>query len=313
MKTNTFITVFTCSVLLVLIGLSGCTNQQINSNDDNSDQNDQQQVPKNPEGFYQWSTMSQGPYHDSISYATSNDLLNWIDSEIILAEHASVPGAFYKKGIIHVYFVDVSTDGIAEQISLIRSKDNGQTWLDKQQVTFEDIDDKIPVDPAPILLDDERVRLYYFDINQERDPMKDSSENTIYSAISTDGVHFTQEEGIRFSHESIYDPMVLYAEGMYRMYIGDIHDNKVISATSSDGLTFVKENVAFTNGAIPEVFYKDEMYYLYTGGIDISISTNGMQFNQTSNTFKSRLGSITADPSVIELDDGTYMMFYKTK
>ncbi|NQU99981.1 MAG: hypothetical protein HQ538_04535 [Parcubacteria group bacterium] len=76
---------------------------------------------------YAWSTMNEGPYRDKVSYATSTDLLSWTDSEQILAEHASVPGAVMKDGTIYVYHVDVVEECYAESLGLIKSEDDGKT------------------------------------------------------------------------------------------------------------------------------------------------------------------------------------------
>lgn len=260
---------------------------------------------------YLWSTMNEGPYWDKISFAISTDLLNWTDSKVVLAEHASVPGAVYKDGVIYVYFVDVSVDGLPEQISLIRSTDNGLTWLPKEHVVFTGLDNKVPVDPAPVLLDDGSIRLYYFDINEERTMFHPDNTNKIYSAVSKDGVNFTQEKGVRFSRKGIYDPDVVKVNGTWRMYVGDISNNMVISAISSDGLTFTEEGVVYEGGVVPDVFFEEDIYYLYTAGVDIAISQDGAYFSKTSYSFHSHQGKITADPSIIKLDDGTYMMFYK--
>lgn len=294
---------------LVIVGLlfmvvlySGCTEEGDIDEDING----------KPAQEYDWSTMNEGPYNDKVSFATSSDLFNWTDSETVLAIHASVPGAIYKDGVIYVYFVDVSVDGIAERIGMISSNDNGQTWSEKEYIDIDGVGDKVPVDPAPFLLNDGRIRLYYFDIEEGRSSMGSESENKIYSAISSDGVNFV-EEGVCFSKEGVYDPDVIEVDGVYRMYVGDLEGNRVISATSSDGLNFVEEGVAYTGGAVPDVFYKDGAYHLYTVGIDISTSSDGASFTKTSYRFESSINMLTADPSVIELDDGTYMMLYKTK
>ena len=288
--------------LLISVGLSGCTEEGDIDEDINGE----------PAQEYDWSTTNEGPYNDKVSFATSSDLFNWTDSETVLATHASVPGAIYKDGVIYVYFVDVSADGIAERIGMISSSDNGQTWSEKEYIDIDGVGDKIPVDPAPFLLDDGCIRLYYFDINEGRSSMGSESENKIYSANSSDGVNFV-EEGICFSKEGVFDPDVIEVDGVYRMYVGNPEGNKVISATSSDGLNFVEEGVAYTGSTVPDVFFKDGTYYLYTAGIDISTSSDGASFTKTSYRFESSTNLLTADPSVIELDDGTYMMLYKTK
>lgn len=289
-------------LLFMMVLYSGCTEEEDVDEDING----------KPAQEYDWSTMNEGPYNDKVSFATSIDLFNWTDSEIVLTTHSSVPGAIYKDGVIYVYFVDVSVDGIAERIGMISSNDNGQTWSEKEYIDVDGVGDKVPVDPAPFLLDDGRIRLYYFDIEEGRSSMGSESENKIYSAISSDGVNFA-EEGVCFSKECVYDPDVIEVDGVYRMYVGNPEGNRVISATSSDGLNFVEEGVAYTGGTVPDVFFKDGVYYLYTAGIDISTSSDGASFTKTSYRFESSINLLTADPSVIELDDGTYMMLYKTK
>ena len=258
---------------------------------------------------YAWSNMNEGPYRDKVSFATSTDLLNWEDSEQILAEHASVPGAIMKDGTIYVYHVDVSESCYAESLGLIKSEDNGETWSESERVYIKGLSDKVAVDPAPYLLEDGSIRLYYFDINGDKNP---SADFKIYSAVSSDGKNFEEEEGIRFSNPGTLDPDVIKVGDTWRLYAGAIESNSTISATSNDGLNFTYEGVAYQGGAVPDVFYKDGTYYLYTAGIDVATSSDGVKFTRTNGHFQSNLGMVTADPSVIELTDGTYLMMYKT-
>ena len=258
---------------------------------------------------YGWSTMREGPYRDKVSFATGTDLLNWTDSEQILAEHASVPGAVMKDGTIYVYHVDVEEECYAESLGLIKSEDDGKTWSETERAYIKGLGDKVAVDPAPYLLDDGRIRLFYFDINGSMMPGDDFK---IYSAISEDGVYFEEEEGVRFSNPGTLDPDVIKVGDTWRLYVGNFESNSTISATSTDGLNFVYEGVAYTGGSVPDVFYKDGTYYLYTAGIDISTSEDGTKFTKTNNRFQSNIGMVTADASVVELSDGTYLMMYKT-
>lgn len=264
-------------------------------------------------GLYDWSTSDHGPYQDKVSFAKSNDLLTWTDVGVMLADHASVPGAVVKDGTIFVYFVDVNKTGIPEQLGMMSSPNNGSSWEPKKIITIEGIGDKVPVDPAPILLPDGRIRLYYFDINEGRKSTEKSQQNKIYSAISNDGIAFVQEDGVRFAREGIFDPDVEKQGDLFRMYVGDLSGNKVISATSSDGLSFTEEGVVFDGGAVPDVIRKGETYYLFTAGIDISTSSDGKSFVRSGKFFRSKEGSITADPSVVQLSDDTYLMMYKYK
>lgn len=260
---------------------------------------------------YLWSQQEKSPYWHKISYATSNNLLNWTDSQKILVEHSSVPDAVYKDGVIYLYFVDVSEDGKPEQIALLRSSDNGQTFEEKEIVQFEGLEGKVPVDPSPFLLKDGRIRLYYYDIEGSRTQL--TGIHKIYSAISSDGLHFTQEDGVRFAKECILDPTVIQVGSTYHLYAGDPCENKekVVAALSSDGLNFTDEGVVWEGSMVPEVFYDGNKYYLYTNGIAIATSSDGKIFQNTNFSFRSKSYPLAADPSIIQLNDGTYLLFYK--
>lgn len=311
MKKITFITL----VFLIAPALTGCQDKP--PEDKLDTQIDVQKEPAKDvlsledKSQYNWSTMNEGPYKDKVSYATSNDLLNWTDSGVTLTEHASVPGAVYREGVIYLYFVDVAQDGIKEQVGVLKSEDQGKTWSDKILADIEGLGNKAAVDPDPFLMDSGQIRLYYFDINADRSPGTQGSANKIYSAVSNDGINFTEEEGVRFQKTGIYDPDVIKVGDTYRMYVGDMEGNTTYSATSSDGLTFTEEGPAYVGGTIPNVYYDSSQYYLYTGGIDIAFSQDGAKFTKSNYSFRSNIGHTTADPSVIQIADGSYILFFK--
>lgn len=255
---------------------------------------------------YNWSSAPQGPYHDKVSFVTSSSLTSWSGKGTLLAKHASVPDVIIKDGKIFVYFVDVSQDGKPEQIGLLTSSNNGKTWSEKQYIAISGIGDKAAVDPAPTLLSDGRVRLYYYDISTAK--TEGTSKNTIYSAISDDGINFTQEDGARFTYANIFDPDVVKEGGTWRLYVGT-DSNKVLSATSSDGLDFSYEGEAFSGGATPNVIAQNSTYYLFTSGILISSSNSGKTFKQIG---RFDTGGLTADPGVTKMPNGNYILVFKT-
>lgn len=260
---------------------------------------------------YQWST-GPGPYRDQISYATSADLLHWTASGVILVEHTSVPDAIVKDGVIWAYFVDVTQEGKPEQIGVLRSADLGQTWSEKVFIEIIGGCNVVPVDPSPFLLPDGRIRLYFPDFGPQRSGNK-GDQIQIRSAISSDGLQFTMEDGIRFERVGgQFDPSVVLVDGVYHMYVGTKDGQQVISATSTDGLTFTEEGVAYSGSAVPEVYYDGTRYILYTAGIEMASSTDGKTFTKLPNRF-SAPGGMTADPGVVQLGDGQYLMVYKTQ
>lgn len=272
--------------------------------------------PKDNNSFeYHWSEMKEGPYHDKVTYATGTDLTNWTPTSTILADHASVPAGVIKDGVIYVYFVDVTTEGLPEQLGMVKSEDQGKTWSQQKTITIEGIGDRATADPDPVLLADGRIRLFYFDINEARINAGETQEPPakIYSAISDDGINFTQEDGVRFQRATgIYDPDVELFGGTWYLYGGVEDGQSVIYATSDDGLTFTETGVAYSGGGVPDVYYENGTYYLFTAGIDIATGTTPTSFTRTGTHFQDQDSEgATADPSVIKLDDGSYLLLYK--
>ncbi|MCA9349234.1 exo-alpha-sialidase [Candidatus Saccharibacteria bacterium] len=264
-------------------------------------------TPNSNSQNYNWSEMPQGPYHDSVYFVVSNRIDQWPKTPgTLLQEHASVPDVIEKDGVLYLYFVDVSTDGLPEQIGLRTSTDDGETWSDRQFIAIEGVGDRVPVDPAPFLLADGRIRLFYLDFSTAR---SGSGTHGIYSAISEDGLNFTQEDSARFEYSNIDVPDVVQFGDLWRMYTGT-GDLKVISATSTDGLNFTYEGVAYSGGAIPNVILDRSTYYLFTGGIDIATSNDGQTFTKTNSNYNP--GAMAADPGVVKLSNGSYLMVYKS-
>lgn len=169
---------------------------------------------------------------------------------------------------------------------------------------------------AMVLLADGRIRIFYFDINESRITKPANGvepPNKIYSAISSDGINFTQESGVRFQRPGAFDPDVELVNGTWYMYVGDVAGNQVIVATSTDGLTFTERGIAYTGGAVPDVWYDNGRWYLYTAGINIATSTDGLRFKSTTSRFNDTAYQVTADPSIIKITDRSYLMFYKAK
>jgi predicted GH43/DUF377 family glycosyl hydrolase len=160
------------------------------------------------------------------------------------------------------------------------------------------------------------------------------SENGIKSSISTDGLNFVPEDGFRIKAGSAgaydvngaKDPDVVTETGFWRMYytaIGPDNKHRVMSATSSDGLTWTKEPGLRINYSasydqladVPSVVkvsansYK--MYFVYDWYGDNSIkgatSTDGLNWTIVNVT-----GFLTdcMDPEVVNGDNGSLIMFF---
>lgn len=255
-----------------------------------------------------------GPYYHQIYSATSTDGVTWEKQINLLFDHASVPGAVIKNNNIYLYFVDASGNS-GDQLSVAISKDLGKSF-EKQQVKIKDA--TLPaVDPNPVLLDNGKIRLYYFASPVSTgDPAKASGQHQIMSAESNDGINFENVSEV-FAEENITDPDVFKTNNDWRMFLSE--GQKLILAISTDsGVTFKKDDsFAWNKGGVCDTIKIGDVYrtfYCGEGGIN---SATGAETGKLTGEDEVRLpseqGQITCDPSVIQLPDGTYLMFYKTQ
>lgn len=104
--------------------------------------------------------------------------------------------------------------------------------------------------PRCVLLPNGTYRLYFHRFPTERSKLQ---ERAILSAISSNGIEFTMEDGCRIQQEteleagSVYAPEVLrLGSGQYRMYYAawtkDLKHGRILSALSDDGLAFQKDH-----------------------------------------------------------------------
>jgi hypothetical protein len=243
-----------------------------------------------------------GPWNHRVMSASSSDGLTWVKDNKIIADQASVPDAIVDSdGNIRIYYVDWYNGHV---ISVALSHD-GIDWIYKKVTIQGEVAGSqsavSPVDPDIVLLPDGRYRLFYM------------YDGEIYSAISKYGINFVKENGVRFQGEpgeTWMDPDVVKMGDVWRMFtwriVGDTCE--VISAVSSDGLTFTKENVLTTVGNISctiPVTGGYRMYYVESG-ISSAFSSDGRNL-----VYEGVRLEDAADPTVIRLPNGTCKMFYK--
>ncbi len=188
--------------------------------------------------------------------------------------------------------------------------------------------------PYVIALQNGEYRMYY------------CANGGILSAISSDGLNWTKESGVRLSpgaggsQESIVcDPTVIrLSNGEYRMYYDGINTGgqyqdtqvkiQIYSALSPDGLNFQREGVrinsstSLANGlaAVPEITRtsdgKYRLYYVsnrvfqptYEDYMVSAISSDGLNF-----TYEGLVGGISPqnrDPAVATMQNGTILMLF---
>ena len=252
-----------------------------------------------------------GPYYHKIYLATSSDGLTWQKQEKILFDHASVPGAVIRDGIIYLYFVDASGGA---QVSAGISKDLGKSF-DKHAIVIKDTT-LPPVDPNPVLLENGKIRLYYFASPVTAgDPAAASGSHKIMSAESSDGINFESPREV-FAEENITDPDVFKTSKDWRLFIskGTALD---LAVSSDDGATFQKQNdFSWNNGGVSGTANINgtlRTYYCGQGGIGSATGAETGKLTAESGTRIEEPNKIVCDPSVIKMPDGSFLMFYKVQ
>ncbi len=126
-------------------------------------------------------------------------------------------------------------DSVAVKISL----DSGQTWTTPFPIEVQNlpVNFQRPFDPTLVALPGGQIRIYF--------SSGPPGMNTIgtYSAIGTDGIHYTFESGVRFSQvgRNCIDPAVIIHQGVfhYTSPKGAPQDG-AFHAVSNDGLNFTQ-------------------------------------------------------------------------
>lgn len=225
--------------------------------------------------------------------------------DAVLLEQDTAAG---NTGDILMYFI---RDGIC----MAKSEDNGTTWSDPLAVSFAGLDETIGAyDPSLVQLSDGSLRMYFYASTVlDGDPASMEGTHPIYSAVSADGINFTMDDGERLSLESITDPEVIYFNDAWIMYVSS--GSSTFIATSTDGLNFTLNAMAWPGGGIPGAYVDTtNMVHIYgcSGGVNTASSFDGITFGATTmSVIPATADATTCDPSPVLLSNGTILMVYK--
>jgi hypothetical protein len=143
-------------------------------------------------------------------------------------ERAGVPTvARLKDGPLIAAFQNFPADDNRnfDRVAVRFSNDEGRTWTKPEPIVVAGMEPGLarPFDPTLVSLPDGRVRLY-FTSNRNRDFRLSTPE--IYSAISTNGIHYVFEPGVRFAVEGriVIDCAAALHHGMFHLIVPDNGD-----------------------------------------------------------------------------------------
>lgn len=264
-------------------------------------------------------------------FATSEDGIDWTLREDPIAHYASVPELVialgelgpFPAGTLLTYFVDGTQDHGREdvELGLIYSLDGGETWSDRVYTTMEGMpDDTIAVDPSLVVLDDGRVRLYYFDFAADPNmggPVPDDAPEftgfQFHSAISENGIDFTYEGLVYTTDALATDPDVVEFNDEWYLYFMSQAAVSMMVARSDDPVEFSTAEKVNNNGIPGLVVVGEEMWLFSCGaeGITRLTSEDGITFQEVDSSVLTVSNGVHCDPSPIQLEDGTYAMVFK--
>jgi len=235
----------------------------------------------------------------------------------MLFDHASVPGALITSdGTIFVYFVD-GTNTVKGGPAVAKSTDLGKTWTEYATNFENPIRDKnCFADPEAELLDDGVIRLYLVCFPMGISPNQ-KVQSEVVSALSSDGLNFKIEDGKRAvsqNNETLTDADVIKIGDLWKMYTSS--GPKVISFSSDDGLSFTREDgYRNSTGAVTGSYLVSDNlarhYYCAQDGIRSATSNGGDWTVETGIRIEKGENKMICDPTIIQLPDSTYKMFYK--
>jgi hypothetical protein len=151
----------------------------------------------------------------------------------------------------HQFFPADDPEGF-DKVVVRFSADEGDTWRDPQVIRMDGLPQgmRFPFDPALVALPDGRMRLYFTSLHGMA---LEQDLPAIYSAVSSNGIDYTFEPGIRFSipGRPVIDCAVVLHRNVFHLYAPD-NGTRISTpdpgsdqfvgyhATSVDGLVFTR-------------------------------------------------------------------------
>lgn len=199
-----------------------------------------------------------------------------------------------------------------DRVAVKVSTNEGKTWTDPQTIKLEGMpgDYLRPCDPTLVLLDDGRIRMYFTsDRRGGRTPRPSAGT---YSAVSSDGVHYAFEPGVRFAvaGKAVLDCAVARLGKTWHYYAPvPGYSGGAYHAVSNDGLEFTrKADVVIPGdrqwlGCVAPTRRGLRFYGSGGRGGWCATSDDGFSWQLARDSLRAAM-----DPGVVRTKDGQYLM-----
>lgn len=254
-----------------------------------------------------------GPWNRDLYISESPDGLKF-GQRILFTERAGVPSVIRDaKGRLVVAFqwFPLNRREAFDRVAVRISSDDGKTWSDPQPIVVKEMPAgyQRPFDPTLALLDDGRIRIYF--TSSPGGPPR-NQQTQIYSAISSDGVNYTFEPGVRFAingGQAFDCSIVRFGKTWHYFSPVPGPEARAYHAVSEDGLRFtrlpdISLPIRGANWIGNPIALKDGMRFYGSGaGGWSAFSRDGSEWQVDKDTrFKG------GDPTVAQRHDGSFLM-----
>ena len=236
------------------------------------------------------------PRYAKLFSAVSEDGADWKEEGRELLAGASSPDLLAFEGGVRLYYLD-GLIGSADSAS----SENGLSWrFERFQVRGLPEGALGVRDAGASRLDDGAVRLYFTDPNRP---------GRLFSALSSEGVSFSAEEGQRFAAPGLVRPRVVKMGEVYRLYYSPAAAGALLSAVSKDGASFKKERtLSLGSGDRAALFPVPggwRMVFAREGALIAASSADGLEWKEEGPLpFQGR------DPAALKLPDGRWRLYF---
>jgi hypothetical protein len=262
-----------------------------------------------------------GPWMNDLKLLRGTDGVTF-DSGTVVVERSGVPsmtrgtdGTLY---LVFQWFPENNDDAF-DQIAVMTSTDNGATWTDPELMVIDGFPSTYarPYDPTITTGDDGLLHLFF-----TTGTTRLQETSFITSATSTDGVHYTWQEGKRMdvANEPNYDAAAVFFNNTWHLMTprapqGTDVLNQAFHTAAADGITFPEPTILtgaeeYMNWTGNLLVDDEKMWFYGAGtmqkpGLWRVSSTDGINWSEPERLITKSGGG---DPAIVKTASGEYLI-----